>query len=195
VTFAPVTAHMLYPLLALSLASLGVFVYRTLPKRPDSSADSSAKSVPSLTPATHRRMLTQHVVYTVAAALLLAPFVGLHLSRGKLALYPLEPGLTLKTGRECCMQSVIFSRDSARQVLAEFVDIIDGVGRSVDYNVKGQDAILFDLGAAGSRRGYKYTPSLFQHVGDMSTYVQSSGKPRLRSWNFELGLREAARAS
>lgn len=42
-------------------------------------------------------------------------------------------------------------------------------------------------------RGKMWTPGLFQHIGDVSEYRNAEIKGRLKSWSFEVGMKEAER--
>lgn len=182
-----VARHFLAPAVIVALSSLALLLYRhsRFSVRPASSPTEKSTQV-------KKRSTTRHLAGTLVLFLLVLPFLLLRLSCGKFCLYPVAPSLSLKTERECCAQALLFSRPSAEEVLARFVPLVEGE-RAITFGQRGQDDVLFELGMRGPRRGYKFNPALFQHFGDVSTYVNggSGRQPRLRSWTFELGLRGA----
>jgi hypothetical protein len=140
--------------------------------------------------------------------ILICPFIGLDLYRGKFANYPVPRGLSARRTNQCCFQSILFTHRSARETIEAFKPVVEGK-TGYDWEQHGQDYLLFSMeeqgrrtsrvkgwlpewliGGDGNVKGWAWNPSLFQHFGDVSTYTSDVTGPRFRSWNFELGLRE-----
>jgi len=144
----------------------------------------------------------------VSFYILLCPFIGLDLYRGKFANYPVPLGSSARRTNQCCFQSILFTERSARETIERFKPVVEGK-TGYDWEQHGQDYLLFSMeeegrkrsrakgwlpdwliGRDGNVKGRAWNPSLFQHFGDVSTYTSAVSGPRFRSWNFELGLRE-----